>query len=186
MSILTPKLSPRSMGWTKAVLATAVAAITDADKIFLGRVAGIVTGFKETLDEKTGQIQLGLKGSFKAISNRPDDNGVMPEIRSGVCYLPGGIQETVEAAFLEARGQGGNERKGATIQFAVDLYVKRANNAASYSYEAETLLKPAENDPLAGLFNEVNSAKALPGAANSPALPSPEKAPEKAAEKTGK
>jgi hypothetical protein len=179
MSILVPKLSPRSMGWTKAIIATAVADITDKDKIFIGRVAGIVTGFKETLDEKTGNIQLGLKGSFKALGNKPDENGVLPEVRSGVCYLPGGIQETVEAAFTEARGSGENERKGATVAFAVDLYVRRANNAAGYSYEAETLMQPQENDPLAMLFADAANAKPVPAL---PA-PAPAAAPAKGAEK---
>lgn len=180
------------MGWTKAVLATSVAAITDADKIFLGRVAGIVTGFKETIDEKTGNIQLGLKGSFKAISDKVDEKGVLLEIRSGVCYLPGGIQETVETAYKGARGEGANERKNATVAFAVDLYVRRANNAAGYSYEAETLMTPEENDPLAGLFSQALETKALPSKTiaapksdvSSLPAPAPETpAPEKAAKK---
>src|SRR5688572_4466984 len=114
---LVGKLTPRALGWDRNAIGPAVGVLTTGQSVLLGRIAGIVGGFRETLNEDTGEVQRGLKGNFRGLSSKNitevekdakgnpvmengvpkvKDTGVQIQITSGVCYLPGGIQEMIE------------------------------------------------------------------------------------------
>lgn len=156
---LVGKLTPKALGWDRIAIGGATAKVpADGGRVFLGRIAGIVGGFRETLNSDTGEVQRGLKGNFRGMSSRNvtddkgNDTGVQIVVTSGVCYLPGGIQEMIEGSLLAAQDvtSGGNAK--ATVQFAIDLYAIPATNKAGYSFTAETLVEAAQSDPLALLL----------------------------------
>lgn len=176
---LVGKLSPRAIGWDRVAIGGAVGKVAadGSQPVLLGRFVGVMTGLKENLNKETGEVSYGLKGSFKAISSLADENGALREARSGVCYLPGGIQDIVEAAFTEAQGEDGSKR--ASISFAMDLYAIPANNAAGYTFKADNLIEAQAADPLDTMLSAVASKKALPAPVASPATdPNPAPAPE--------
>lgn len=76
------------------------------------------------------------------------------QMRTGQLFLPDVALNLVGPA-LEAAG------KGASVQFAFKVGVERDDTAATgYTYTAESLIAPEENDPL-----EMLMAKALPAPA---------------------
>ncbi len=120
----------------------------DTSRITLGRVMGIATDIKKGLNPQ-GEPYMGLVGSFEGT---PADE-TKDIIQSGVCYLPGGVTEAI-AGQMQASGK--------PVSFAFDIKVFKANNAAGLSYELIPLIKPADNDPLAALRNQVSAALPKP------------------------
>jgi len=172
---LVSKLTPKSLGFDRNVLGAECKTLSDEGSIKLGRFVGIVTGLRHTVDEeKGGEIQTGLKGTFRGISTlnrmvpkmdgdkpvRDDkdkivmlDTGEKIVVTSGVCYLPSGLQDMIEGAFVAARE---NDPK-ATVNFAIDLYGIKANNKAGYSFKAENIVAPTHADPLAMLLEQADA-----------------------------
>jgi len=151
---LVGKLSPKAMGWDRNSIGTETAKVpADGGKVLLGRIVGMVSGLKQTVNGETGDIQSGLKGNFRGISSIEGKAAVT----SGVCYLPGGIQEMIEGTLAEAKSQDPR----AVVNFAIDLYAIPATNKAGYSFKAENLVESGASDPLQMLLDQANSIKLL-------------------------
>lgn len=116
---------------------------------FLGRVLGFASGQIQKLSDD-GEVLMGLKGTFKA--TRADGT----ELRSGVLYLPGGIQEAVSEAIPDDDGR---------VQFAFDLFTEPSDNKAGYSYIAKPVFTPKTEDT----FLTFGELPALPAATAKPA-----------------
>lgn len=188
MARISGKLTPKAIGWDRNAIGAAVKKVPqDSGRVFLGRIVGIVNGFKQTVSEETGEVQTGLKGSFRGLSSlnevrpvletvnidgkdveRPKrdandqivtlDTGNKITTTAGVCYLPGGLQGMIEAAYNEAASAD----KNATVRFGLDLFAIPATNKAGYSFDADTLVEASENDPLADLLSSAGKQAELP------------------------
>lgn len=168
---LVGKLSPKAMGWDRNAIGTATAKVpADGGSVLLGRIVGMVSGLKQTVNGETGDIQNGLKGNFRGISSI---EGKAP-VTSGVCYLPGGIQEMLEGTLAEAKS---NDAR-AVVNFAIDLFAIPATNKAGYSFKAENLVEAGASDPLQMLLESANAIKAI-AAPVTEQVPEPEKVAEK-------
>jgi len=152
---LVGKLSPKAMGWDRNAIGTETAKVpADGGKVLLGRIVGIVSGLKQTVNNDTGDIQTGLKGNFRGFSSLPNKEPVT----SGVCYLPGGIQEMIEGALATAQ-EGGDKK--ATVNFAIDLFAIPATNKAGYWFKADNIVEMSAADPLELLLQSANEKKSL-------------------------
>lgn len=201
MARIAGKLTPRALGWDRNAIGNAVKRVpADGGRVHLGRIVGIVSGLKQTINEENGEIQTGLKGSFRGVSSLNDfkpvmetvtidgkeverpkrdaqdqpvmiDTGNAIVVTSGVAYLPGGLQPMIEAALAEAQATDPK----ASVRFGIDLFGIPAQNKAGYSFDGETLIDATEVDPLAEMLETAASMKALPAPVADVALdPSPE------------
>lgn len=104
-------------------------------------ILGKATGMKHGEDEKTGRVWTVLTGEFLGQNL---ETGA--RFRSGKCFLPSGIQESVESAI-------GQLADGGVVQFAVQISSVTATSPAGYSYQGVNLM-PVESvtDPLADLM----------------------------------
>lgn len=168
---LSGKLTAKALGWDRNKIGTAVTKVpADGGRVLLGRIVGIVSGLKQTVNNDTGEIQNGLKGQFRGISSLNATGDVLStptgeKITAGVCYLPGGIQEMLEGTLAAAQE---TEAK-ATVQFAIDLFAIPATNKAGYSFDADNLVAADAVDPLDNLVALANE-----NASAAPALEAPE------------
>lgn len=159
--LLVGKLTPKSLGWDRNALGSETAKVpADGGKVLIGRIVGIVAGLRQTVDNDTGNIHTGLKGNFRGISSKKGEDGKPITVTSGVCYLPGGIQDMIEGALAAAQESDAK----ATVQFAIDLFGIPATNKAGYSFAADNIVAPTAADPLALLLEQAatNKAEALP------------------------
>jgi len=145
----------------------------DNIKTPLARIMGTASGIKPALDQR-GEPVYGLTGAFLGINiaqgleagkdDKPADFG---NYRSGILYLPGGIQELIQAPLETALNSPDKETaSNAAIEFAMDIFAVPANNPAGYSFVATLLGDAAQADPFAGIKSKIGEAKL-------PALPSP-------------
>lgn len=150
------KLSVKTMG-CNAKLAT-VGEGEAAKRIPMIRIMGIAGGIK-VAEGQDGDPVFGLTGQFEGVNIA---NGKV--YRSGVCYLPAGIQELIQdpleqeiddAAGGKSTGEGGVEivrakRAVQPIRFAFDIFAVTATNKAGYSFAAtEVGSNPTRVDPFA-------------------------------------
>lgn len=170
------KLTAKSLGWDRFAIGNATKDTTQRQH--MGLIAGVVSGLRQTVNNETGDIQTGLKGNFRGISTvdemRPaknkdgtdkvkDGKAVMEPtgekliVTSGVCYLPGGIQDMIEGTLAKAK----EADPKATVSFALDLYCVKDTNKAGYTFQAETKLEAAERDPLDILIEQARGPAAL-------------------------
>lgn len=115
----------------------------------IAQIMGIVSGFKQVDDPVEGKSHFPLTGAFQAIN---PNTGTRTQ--SGVCYLPTGIHDQYLAAAKKLKD-------GEELRFAVELRTVKSTNAAGYSYEAVSLLKPVAGNPLDQLLAEVTAPKQL-------------------------
>lgn len=162
MARLTGKLTPKSLGWDRMNIALALSTTPPSERVLLGMIGGVVTGFKETVDDDKGEIYRGLKGSFKGVSVKADPDGVIIENRSGVCYLPGGIQDMIESAWNVATDVTNGGDAKATVSFVINLFAIHATNKAGYSFEADNLIAASKIDPLDALLERAKPQGAIP------------------------
>lgn len=87
-----------------------------------------------------------------------EQEAALIEVRSGVCYLPSGLQDMIEGAYAQAIE---NDPK-ATVSFGLDLYCLKDTNKAGYTFKAETKVEAQERDPLELLMSQAKTVKALP------------------------
>jgi hypothetical protein len=174
---LTGKLTPKALGWDRFAIGGAVKDTTQ--RVKLGTIVGIVSGLRQTVNNETGDIQTGLKGNFRGVSTlnlfeiekdaegndkmkdgKPVmlDTGKVISVTSGVCYLPGGIQDMIEGALAAAKEKDAK----ATVSFGIDLYAVKDTNKAGYTFNADTKVETAERDPLDLLLEQASGAVALP------------------------
>lgn len=186
---LVQKLSPKSAGWDRGRIIIAVGKVpSTGGRVLLGRFAGIATDIKQLVNAETGDIQTGLKGSFRALATKPgtdgDANAKPPvpavasepggeEVTSGVCYLPQGIQAMIEGALTEAKATD----KNASVRFVLDLFAIPATNKAGYSFDADMVQEAATNDPLADMLAQADGIKALPKPDGGTVAPEKDEAP---------
>lgn len=179
------KLTPRTLGWDRNALGQETAKVPmDGGKVLIGRIVGIVAGLRTTIDKETGDIHNGLKGNFRGVSSKEyadgPNAGKPVTVTSGVCYLPGGIQDMIEGALAQAREADAK----ATVNFAIDLYGIPATNKAGYSFKADNIVAAQTVDPLSMLIEQAETNKPTLALAapveEAPAKPEAEKAPTKA------
>lgn len=112
----------------------------DNAEYLLGTVIGVAHDIKKGMNPQ-GLPFSGLKGTFEGIPSDPERD----TIRSGVCYLPAGFQEPIEAVL--AAGE-------ANVKFAFEVYsIKRGENA--YSFKLKPLFQPKATDPLEDFRKEL-------------------------------
>lgn len=145
-NVLT-KLSLKTMGCTPQ------SAAVEKKPVPMGRIIGVARGIKEAIGND-GDTVYGLTGNFKGTNIK---TGV--EYTSGVCYLPGGIQEMVldplDAMLAEP------DAKGSSLNFAFDIFATPADNKAGYSYTAVNLAPATRTDPFAEVMAAIEG-KELP------------------------
>lgn len=150
MSVKTLKCKPAKAG-------------TNADnrRILLCRIRGNATGIKSAIGND-GTTVYGLTGFFEGVNAESGE-----KFQSGVCFLPGGIQELI----LEPLDKALNDAAAAapSIIFAFDIFAEPATNKAGYGYSAVNLIPATGANPLAALDEAMASAKIA-------ALPAPKKA----------
>lgn len=177
MTELVGKLTAKTLGWDRFAIGGATKDTAVPQK--LATIVGIVSGLRQTVNNETGDIQTGLKGNFRGVSTlnlfvpekdkagndvmkdgKPvmKDTGAAIEVRSGVCYLPGGIQDMIEGELARVR----EHDPKATVSFGIDLFALRDANKAGYTFKAETLVEAAERDPLDMLMEQARGNLALP------------------------
>lgn len=174
---LVGKLTAKALGWDRFAIGGATQDTTAPQK--MGRIVGIVSGLRQTVNNETGDIQSGLKGNFRGVSTKtlmvPEkdkdgndkmkdgkpvmkDTGEAITVTSGVCYLPGGIQDMIEGALASAKEKDAK----ATVSFAIDLFALKDTNKAGYTFKAETLVEAGERDPLDLLLEQASGNNQLP------------------------
>lgn len=179
------KLTAKTLGWDRIAIGNATKDTTQ--RVKMGTIVGIVSGLRQTVNAETGDVQSGLKGNFrgtstltvkvmdknadgtdKMIEGKPVmlDTGKVMEVRSGVCYLPSGIQDTLEGALAQAR----EADPKATVSFGLDLYAVKDTNKAGYTFIGQTLVEASDRDPLDVLMAQAVEKRA--------ALPAPDAEPE--------
>ena len=136
----------------------------------LGRIVGIVSKTKTVVDAR-GQAFTALVGQFAGVTA---DGSTM--IRSGVVYLPGGFQDEILSAWMEANkpDENGVQPPASSVKFAYDAFSRAATNPIGYEYIFRSLMPPAKLDPIADLIGG-NQIAAL---ASSPAIAPPAETPE--------
>lgn len=183
MAQIVGKLTAKSLGWDRFKIGAATQDTTVPQN--MGRIVGIVSSLRQTVNNETGDIQTGLKGNFRGISTlnlfvpekdkdgndkmkdgKPvmKDTGEKIVVTSGVCYLPAGLQDMIEGQLAQAK----ESDPKATVSFAIDLFCIKDTNKAGYTFRADTLLQAEQRDPLDQLID----------LASQPALPAPETAAE--------
>lgn len=112
----------------------------DGESKAIMRVVGICNG-TQVGDGDNGPWT-ALKGEFKAINLE-----TKKEYVSGKCFLPKGISDLVVGQL------GGEVTK---VQFAFDIIiVEDIDSQVGYHYNAESLVKPAENNAIALLEAQI-------------------------------
>jgi hypothetical protein len=180
------------MGWHRSAIEAGIVRPDGSKisgKILLGRIAGMISGLKQTVDKENGDIQTGLKGNFRGISTKTiwvekrdkegkvvtdkdgnkvmEDTGVAVVVSSGVCYLPGGIQEMLEGALKEAQAKDAK----AIVNFTIDLFALPSTNRAGYTFSADNIVDTSASDPLDMLLSQAADRKALPAPGDVPTVP---------------
>jgi hypothetical protein len=100
----------------------------------LVRIAGIARSLKPGVNKTTGESHTALVGEFAATNLSTGQ-----EYTSGLCYLPSGIQDTINSAIQDGQ---------TNIEFCIELRAVKAKNPAGYSYQAVPLTQVAAASPL--------------------------------------
>lgn len=149
-TVVKAKLQMKDLGPPKGVFKLSEEGDTDT-AFLLGTCIGIASGIKNGI-APDAKPYTGLKGTFEGVPADPKRDTV----RSGVCYLPSGFQEPIEAALAD-----GN----ATVRFAFEVYTVRSSAPIGYSYKLKQLSAPSAVDPLSEFRSEI-PALAPPKATN--------------------
>jgi hypothetical protein len=122
--ILVSKIRPKNLGNPKVAAAFSDEEMAAQKIYWLGTILGKASGTKKTVDPKDDtKISWALTGFFEG---RPTDPS-KPVLRSGICWLPGGIHEMVVAAVQGLPA-------GEVLPFSYVIGTKRDTNAVGYSY----------------------------------------------------
>lgn len=130
-------------------------------------VYGQATGIKEVVDKVRGDVYHALVGQFEAQNLNTGE-----VFRSGQLYLPTGIHEMVEDAVKKLEGDTD------FVTFALQIRALKAANKSGYSYEAQSLMKATQVDPLDDLRANLEASVPKQLTASTPA-PKPAKAANK-------
>lgn len=142
-------------------------AAADNIKTPLARIMGTATNLKAAVDTN-GEPIFGLVGQFLGINIA--EHAADPtkgEYTSGVCYLPGGLQEMIQQPLEQQLNDPDKSvATAASIEFAMDIFAVPASNKAGYSFIATLLGDASRADPFAAVKARIGDKKL-------PALPSP-------------
>ncbi len=135
-----------------------------------------VSGIKEKVDDRTTTVHRALVGSFEfrpfaAMEAAPFN---MKPIRSGVLYLPDGIQAQIEAVWEKANTGADGKRVAnpMAVEFAVvPRLIEDTGNGHGFTYEFGSIEEPSAKDDLSEL-RETALQRLADAAAK--ALPAPE------------
>lgn len=119
--------------------------------IKLATIYGQVGGFKKVEDKLSGVTHEPLTGIFEGISHL--DNGKL--YQSGILYLPVGSHDQLLDAAKKLMSESDS------VDFALDIFAVRSTNAAGYTYEAKSLMKPVGVDPLDAIRKQLPGFAAL-------------------------
>lgn len=147
-------LSPKVLGFdAKAEVGKAVTALGEkpapeklaAIRVPLGLVFGIITGVKQSIDSKTGELRSALVGNFEG------RNAVTGEVvRATRCYLPV-VQEKLESEFNSLPAN----IRGNRMKFQANIFAVHNEDRYGYRYSVDLPLADASNDPLADMRSEL-------------------------------
>lgn len=122
-------------------------AIRDGKQTFMCRIYGEATDVK-TKEARSGDAYTYLVGAFRGIG--PDGT----KYESDKLFLPGGIQESVEASY-----KAGGEKP---VTFAYDIFANEdKDSSVGYRYAAKALMKTEASSRLDAMSQEIGG-KALP------------------------
>lgn len=138
--LMISTLKPKNLGNPKVAAGFSDEEMGQGKIHWLGNIIGKVSGVKRgKMPGDDTEFFYKLAGMFEGV---PDDK-TKPAVRSGLCFLPGGVHEMVVAMIEEA--------KGAIINLNLRVGTKRSTNAAGYEYVTDTIVDPSTADPLADL-----------------------------------
>lgn len=150
--VMVSKLKPKSLGNPKVAAGFTEVEMGEKRTHWLGVIIGRAAGVKEKKmpDDDTATYQV-LEGFFEGI---PTDT-TMPRLRSGLCFLPGGVHELICE-------QVASSENGAVVEFGLKIGTQRAGNKAGYEYVTERIGEVKEADPLAELKGTMGGQLSLP------------------------
>lgn len=139
-TVLISRLRAKNLGNPKVAAGFTDEEMGQSKRHWLGVILGKATGVSIKSDPKDETKKFkALTGFFEG---RPDDEK-RPILRSGICYLPGGVHELICESIETALENGGG-----VVQFVFHLGTQRDTNDAGYSYVTEELSAPQAADPL--------------------------------------
>jgi hypothetical protein len=144
LSVATVNAKPTTIG------------VPEHGQVRLARFGGIARDLIVKENKATGDFSEGLAGDFIGINLKTGQ-----EFRSGILYLPSGIQEAIASELRDKTVQH-------EIEFFVELRAQKAANPIGYSYVAVPVYKPEAVDPLAKFRQfmvTTSDTKALPAPA---------------------
>lgn len=150
--VLTSKLRPKNLANPKVAAGFTDAEMGEGKIHWLGTIMGKASGTAKKVDPSDDtKISYALTGFFEGI---PGD-GARPIVKSGVCYLPGGVHEMIVEQVNSMEDAGG------VVAFAFKIGTRRADNQAGYEYVNETLGEASKSDPLDDMRRELASQLAI-------------------------
>lgn len=152
--IMVSKIRPKNLGNPKVAAGFSEQEIAEQKIHWLGVILGKASGIKKSVDAKDDtKISYGLVGFFEG---QPADTA-KPILKSGICWLPGGIHEMVVETV---RGL----KPGEFMPFSFRIGTKGDTNAAGYSYVVDnnTVATADAQDPLADLRGDAVKQLAAP------------------------
>lgn len=121
---------------------------SDQKSFLCGTLLGIATAIYEKYDKVKDETHQGFAGNFEFIDADPSAVGY----KSGILYLPGGINEMLMDAVKAA--------DGGQVQFVFEVYSERAENARKRAWSFKDLAPAAQIDPMAELRKHIPGQKA--------------------------
>ena len=103
-------------------------------------------------DKRTDNTWTAIQGKFEAFY--PETGKTY---QSGKLFLPGGIQEVIEAAVMQLP----QDDQMASIDFAFRIFAVKATNPIGYTYEAEAFFDMNSNDGLCDIRKSIEARRQL-------------------------
>jgi hypothetical protein len=138
---------------------------------WMGEIIGRATGVKKVLTNPQDEtsVSYALRGIFEGIpfneGLEKTDPKCRPILRSGICWLPGGVHEMVVEAVT-----GGDvaTHTPSIVPFRIKIGTRHSTNKVGYEYYNELLSDVSAVDPLADLrgapqIEHASSAEASEG-----------------------
>lgn len=119
---------------------------------FIGRATDILV---RTLPDTS--VVEGLKGDFELSRCNIETGEVEAVFRSGVAYLPPGVDEMIKGPVSERDANG--KRVNESVAFAFNVFLMKAANPAGYSWEFVPVVQQVNDDPLAALRGQIAAKK---------------------------
>lgn len=124
----------------------------DVREMRAGRLIGRVSSLFSRTRPDSEETYTGFKGQFYAEPAQHDgDKYIKEPFRASTLYCPDCLHEVLVAGLQDAEKAGGTY-----LEFAVDVYVQRANNPVGYQWFIRFLQEPSKDDPLAQLAARIN------------------------------